>query len=141
MAAKNINRVGRGIRQCALVIRTKQMTSPGVAVKRTSPSFVRHESTPRLGARLTTRRGESGMQARVGDRIVIRSLRLGQPDRDCEVVEVRGPDGEPPYMVRWADSDHETLYFPGPDASVQHREHPSSKSKPSGSAKKALKRN
>jgi hypothetical protein len=25
--------------------------------------------------------------------------------------------------VRWGDSGHETLFFPGPDASVEHFEH------------------
>lgn len=60
------------------------------------------------------------MQANVGDRIVIRGHRIGQPDRDCEVVEVRGEHGGPPYVVRWEDSDHDSLFFPGPDAEV-HR--------------------
>lgn len=59
------------------------------------------------------------MQATVGDRIVIKGHHLGEHDRDCEVVEVRGTDGGPPYLVRWADSDHQTLFFPGPDARVQ----------------------
>lgn len=63
------------------------------------------------------------MQARVGDRIVIKGHRIGEPDRDCEVIEVHGPDGTPPYVVRWGDSGHETLFFPGTDASVQHFEH------------------
>lgn len=63
------------------------------------------------------------MQAAVGDRIVIKSHRIGQPDRDCEVVGVRGADGGPPYLVRWGDTGHETLFFPGSDATVQHFEH------------------
>jgi hypothetical protein len=37
----------------------------------------------------------------------------------CQVTEVRGPDGGPPYLVRWDDSGHETLYFPGNDATVE----------------------
>jgi hypothetical protein len=63
------------------------------------------------------------MQANVGDRIVIRGHRVGQPDRDCKVVEVRGGDGGPPYVVRWEDSNHDSLFFPGPDARVRHYEH------------------
>ena len=63
------------------------------------------------------------MQASVGDRIVIMGHRVGEPDRDCEVLEVHGPDGGPPYVVRWGDNGHETLFFPGPDASVQPFEH------------------
>lgn len=63
------------------------------------------------------------MQARVGDRIVIRGHRVGQPLRDGEVLEVRGPDGGPPYIVRWEDNGHETLFFPGSDADVEHLAH------------------
>jgi hypothetical protein len=71
-------------------------------------------------------REEMRMQASVGDHIVIRGNRLGQPNHDGEVLEVRGRDGEPPYIVRWEDSGHETLFFPGPDALVEHLDHPSS---------------
>ena len=59
------------------------------------------------------------MHASVGQRIVIHGHRSGEPDRDCEVLEVRGKDGEPPYVVRWEDSGHECLFFPGSDASVE----------------------
>ena len=41
-----------------------------------------------------------------------------------EVLEVRGPEGEPPYVVRWEEDGHEALFFPGSDASVQHFDHP-----------------
>lgn len=58
------------------------------------------------------------MHAKVGDRIVIRGHRVGEHDRDCEVLEVRGADGGPPYVVRWDDSGHECLFFPGSDAMV-----------------------
>ena len=60
------------------------------------------------------------MQATVGDRIVAQGHRMGQPDRDGEVLEVHGADGEPPYVVRWSDTGEEGLFFPGSDASVQH---------------------
>lgn len=63
------------------------------------------------------------MRASVGDRIVIHGHRIGEPDRDCRVVEVRDAGGEPPYVVRWEDSDHDSLFFPGPDATVEHYEH------------------
>jgi hypothetical protein len=63
------------------------------------------------------------MQVSVGDRIVIKGHRVGEHDRDCEVLEVRGPDGSPPYLVRWGDTGQEGLFFPGSDASVQHFEH------------------
>ncbi len=60
------------------------------------------------------------MHARVGDQIVISGHHVGEPEREGEVVEVRGTDGEPPYVVRWSDTGHETLYFPGTDAAVHH---------------------
>jgi hypothetical protein len=59
------------------------------------------------------------MQAKVGDRIVIKGHHIGEPDRDCQVIEVHGADGEPPFLVRWEDGDHDTLFFPGSDATVQ----------------------
>jgi len=62
------------------------------------------------------------MQASVRDRIVIRGRRAGEPNRDCEVLEVHGPDGTPPYLVRWGGSGHETLFFPGTDATVERFE-------------------
>jgi hypothetical protein len=34
-----------------------------------------------------------------------------------------GPDGTSPYLVRWGDTGHESLFFPGSDATVQHFEH------------------
>jgi iron-sulfur cluster repair protein YtfE (RIC family) len=60
------------------------------------------------------------MHAAVGDRLIIKGHNVGDHDRDAEILEVRGRDGGPPYIVRWEDSGHETLFFPGPDASVQH---------------------
>ena len=40
--------------------------------------------------------------ASVGDRLIIRGHRVGEPERDAEIIEVRGPDGSPPYLVRWS---------------------------------------
>jgi hypothetical protein len=59
------------------------------------------------------------MHAKVGDRIVVSGHHVGEPDRDAEVLEVRGPNGEPPYLVRWEDGGHEALFYPGSDAHVQ----------------------
>ncbi|HEY0888168.1 MAG TPA: DUF1918 domain-containing protein [Nocardioides sp.] len=57
------------------------------------------------------------MQAKVGDHLLVEGHKVGQPRRDGEVLEVRGADGQPPYVVRWADG-HEGLVYPGPDAHV-----------------------
>jgi hypothetical protein len=58
------------------------------------------------------------MKAGIGDRIVIQSRHLDEPARDGEIVEVHGPDGGPPYLVRWAEDGHTALLYPGPDAHV-----------------------
>ena len=57
------------------------------------------------------------MKAQVGDQLVVESRSDSQHRREGEVLEVRGNDGAPPYVVRWADG-HEALTFPGPDAHV-----------------------
>jgi hypothetical protein len=57
------------------------------------------------------------MQAKVGDRLVVEGAQVDVPRREGEVLEVRGADGAPPYVVRWSDG-HEGLTFPGPDAHV-----------------------
>jgi hypothetical protein len=58
------------------------------------------------------------MFAKVGDHIMVRGHRMGQPDRHCMVCEVRNEQGEPPYVVQWDDSEHQELFFPGSDATV-----------------------
>ena len=57
------------------------------------------------------------MKAQVGDRMVVEGRTDSQHRRQGEVVEVRGDDGAPPYVVKWEDG-HEGLMFPGPDAHV-----------------------
>ncbi len=64
------------------------------------------------------------MLASVGDRIIIHGHHPGEPTRDCEVLEVHSSDGVPPFLVRWGDTGHEALFYPGPDATVEHFEHP-----------------
>jgi hypothetical protein len=63
------------------------------------------------------------MHAKVGDRIIVCGHRVGEPDRDAEILEVRGADGGPPYLVRWEDGGHEALFFPGSDARIQEFGH------------------
>ncbi len=57
------------------------------------------------------------MQAKVGDRLLVEGHNEIVHRREGEVVEVRGPDGGPPYMVQWEDG-HQGLVFPGPDAHI-----------------------
>ena len=63
------------------------------------------------------------MYAAVGDRLIVRSNKVDSPIRDGEILEVRHPDGSPPYVVRWSDTGHEALVYPGPDAEVHHFQH------------------
>ncbi len=60
------------------------------------------------------------MQAHVGDELIIRGHRVGEHDRTGEVLEVHGPDGTAPFVVRWDDNGHTTLFFPGSDCFVRH---------------------
>ncbi|MGH3347747.1 MAG: DUF1918 domain-containing protein [Nocardioides sp.] len=53
----------------------------------------------------------------MGDRLVVESNRVDAPRREGEILEVRGEDGGPPFVVRWSDG-HEGLTYPGPDAHV-----------------------
>jgi hypothetical protein len=65
----------------------------------------------------------TGLQAAVGDRLIVHSVHVGEAVRDAEILEVRGDDGGPPFLVRWSDTGHEGLVFPGPDAQIQHFGH------------------
>lgn len=58
------------------------------------------------------------MKAQPGDWVVVKGVTLGVPTRRGLVVEVRHPDGSPPYLVHWLDNGKQTLVFPGPDAHV-----------------------
>jgi hypothetical protein len=58
------------------------------------------------------------MKAKSGDWLVIKSATIDQPDQRGLIIEVRSPDGSPPYVVRWLATDHLATVFPGPDAIV-----------------------
>lgn len=60
------------------------------------------------------------MHASVHDRIIVLAPHLDEPNRDGEILEVRGAYGAPPYQVRWSDTGHVGLYFPGADAVIHH---------------------
>lgn len=60
------------------------------------------------------------MRAAVGDYLHVHSRAVGIKDRQGEIIEIRGENGTPPYIVRFSDG-HEGLVFPGPDCVVQPR--------------------
>ncbi|MEU4118527.1 DUF1918 domain-containing protein [Kitasatospora sp. NPDC028055] len=57
------------------------------------------------------------MKANVGDTILLPSRIPGQTDNSAEIIEVRGEDGAPPYLVRYPNG-HTALVMPGPDAVI-----------------------
>jgi hypothetical protein len=63
------------------------------------------------------------MRAVVGDRLHVYGRVVGQREQTAEILEVRGADGSPPYLVRY-DDGHEALVVPGSDASVEHPQSP-----------------
>jgi len=71
------------------------------------------------------------MEAHVGDRLVIKGHKVGGGEKIAEILEVRGKNGEPPYVVRWFDDGRESLVIPGSDASIERgRKKPVAKKKP-----------
>lgn len=57
------------------------------------------------------------MHANEGDWLIVNGRTLGTNARHGRIVETR-KDGTAPFLVRWTDNDHETLFMPGPDAVV-----------------------
>ena len=64
------------------------------------------------------------MRANTGDRLLVHGRVVGEHDREAEIVEVLGHNGEPPFRVRF-DDGHEAVVSPGPDSVVM--EHKKSK--------------
>lgn len=58
------------------------------------------------------------LTAKSGDHLIIRGHRVGEPEREAEIIEVCGDDGGPPFVVRWMDG-HESRIYPGSDAVVR----------------------
>jgi hypothetical protein len=59
------------------------------------------------------------MRANVSDRLVVRGRHVGDPQREAVIEEVHGPEGAPPYVVRWGDG-HRSTFFPSADTVVEH---------------------
>ena len=59
------------------------------------------------------------MRAKIGDRIIEEGTRVGDHRRIGVVTALRHDDGTPPYEVRWLDTGHDALVFPGADARVE----------------------
>ena len=59
------------------------------------------------------------MKAKVGDRFIEEGAHVGDHRRIGVITALRHDDGTPPYVVRWLDSEKETLVYPGPDARIE----------------------
>ena len=66
-----------------------------------------------------------------GDWIEVHGHVQGEPPRHALVLEVLGSAGNEHYRVKWADDEHESIFFPGPDAMVRKKEKPAGAGKPS----------
>jgi hypothetical protein len=58
------------------------------------------------------------MKAQPGDWLVVHARTDNQHVRSAEIVAVPSGDGTPPFTVRWLDTGHTAVVFPGPDATV-----------------------
>ncbi len=57
------------------------------------------------------------MKAVVGDELTVKGRHQGDGDRHGEIIEIRGTEGQPPYLVQWQDG-HESVFFPSADTIV-----------------------
>lgn len=71
------------------------------------------------------------MRAHPGDHLIIKSHRVGENELEAEIIEVRGEDSGPPFLVRWLSDGHEGFIFPGSDAFIesQRRAHRKTKAR------------
>jgi hypothetical protein len=58
------------------------------------------------------------MKAVPGDWLMIEGTHLNDRKRHGLILEIRGPDGSPPYLVRWDDGDAETVVVPSSGAHI-----------------------
>ncbi|AWN30586.1 DUF1918 domain-containing protein [Streptomyces sp. NEAU-S7GS2] len=63
------------------------------------------------------------MRAQAGDVLRFTGRAIGSPEHRATIVEVLGPNGEPPYRVRY-ENGRETEIFPGPGCVVDNRPSP-----------------
>ena len=84
-------------------------------------SLAAPQAAPAAAAPAAAERAPEGaLTGGPGARLVIPGHHLGELERDAEILEARGPGGSAPFLVRWGDTGHTTLLYPGSDARVQH---------------------
>jgi Domain of unknown function (DUF1918) len=62
------------------------------------------------------------MRAQVGDELTVKGRHQGDEERHGEIIQVDGPNGAPPYLVRWRDGldGALTVFVPSSDSVVEH---------------------
>ncbi|TCC21599.1 DUF1918 domain-containing protein [Kribbella sindirgiensis] len=58
------------------------------------------------------------MKAAPGNWLIVESTHLNEHKRHGLILEVHGPGGEPPYLVRWSDTGTESFFIPGPGTHI-----------------------
>lgn len=61
------------------------------------------------------------MRAVIGDRLHVHGRTVGDRDHAAEIIEIRGENGTPPYVIRY-DDGRQNVVVPGADAWIEHRE-------------------
>ena len=59
------------------------------------------------------------MQAKVGDRLVMEGVHVGDRKRVGIISKLSHADGTPPYTVKWKDTGRESLVFPGSESHIE----------------------
>lgn len=76
------------------------------------------------------------IQAKPGDVVVVHGHTTGDPGRTGVIVEVLGSGEREHFRVRW-DEEHESLYWPGSDATVRPLSRPKRRAaRPPGAARR-----
>jgi uncharacterized protein DUF1918 len=73
----------------------------------------------RKGTSMSDDRSE--LRAKPGDVLAVHGHHLGEPERLGEILEVLGQAEHVHFRVRW-DDDHESIFYPGSDATVHPRQ-------------------
>ena len=63
--------------------------------------------------------GRLAVKAKVGDRLIEEGTHVGDHRRIGVITALRHDDGTPPYVVRWLDTGHEAVVYPGSDARIE----------------------
>jgi hypothetical protein len=57
-----------------------------------------------------------------GDLLILKDVKTGVPLRDGLVLDVRGDDPTPSYIVRWSDTGNVEMYLADESAFIHHVE-------------------